>query len=296
MSDLLLPEIVRTTQGQGNLPKLEIRTPQASADIYLHGAHITHWQPTGHTQVLFLSTQSKFEPTKAIRGGIPICFPWFGPGPDPAHPITPAHGFARTSEWTLDSVEQNPESVTVTLSLKSSEATRSHWRHDFEANYKVTIGAQLHFELTVTNTGSAPFTFEEALHTYHQVGDATHIKITGLDSVEYLDNRDNLRQKTQQAYIAMDQPVDRFFLDTPATTRIQDPIFHRILQIEKQNSSTTVVWNPGQEGAATFTDMAKEEWKQFACIEAANAKSNAIPLAPGAHHSMSAKISIHPLA
>jgi D-hexose-6-phosphate mutarotase len=316
MSDLIsalnirhaIPGTASIVEGANGLPKIHISTPQASAEIYLHGAHLTSWRPAapdGKAQedVLFLSRRSNFAPGKAIRGGVPICFPWFGPkslGPNSVQkagdPPAPQHGFARTTEWTLESITREQNEITVTLSLTSTETTLQSWPHPFRADYRVTIGQHLTLALTVTNTGDAPLTFTEALHTYHHTGDAAQVRISGLDGIHYLDNREKLREKLQQGDITFPTPTDNIYLDTTGSVVLHDPTLGRNVTVDKQHSATTVVWNPGSEGASALADMADEEWQYFACIEASNVHAFAISLAPGQTHTMTAILRSQPLA
>ncbi len=296
-----LPGIASVVEGANGLPKIHITTPQASAEIYLHGAHLTSWRPVGpdgkaQEDVLFLSRRSHFAPGKAIRGGIPICFPWFGPksGQKAGDPPAPQHGFARTTEWTLEAITQQQNNVIVTLSLTSSETTLHSWPHPFRAEYRITIGSELSIALTATNTGQSPFTFTEALHTYHHVGDVAQVFITGLDGLHYLDNRDKLREKIQQGDITFPTPTDNIYLDAPGSVVLHDPTLARTVTVDKQQSATTVVWNPGSEGAIALADLADEEWDYFACIEASNVHAFAIQLDPGQTHTMTATLRSRP--
>ncbi len=296
-----LPGIAQIVEGANGLPKIHITTPQASAELYLHGAHLTSWKPEGQEDVLFLSRLSHFAPGKAIRGGIPLCFPWFGPKsptPKPGEPSAPQHGFARTSEWTLEAITKKPNAVDVLLSLTSSEATLLAWPHPFRAEYRVSIGEQLTLALTVTNTAPvniAPFSFTEALHTYHHVGDAAQVRISGLDQARYLDNRDGLREKLQSGDITFPTPTDNIYLDTTGSVVLHDPTLARTVTVDKQHSATTVIWNPGLEGATALADMADEEWQYFACIEASNVRDFAITLAPGQSHTLTAILQVAPI-
>ena len=165
-----LPKSVRIEAGNGGLPKIVVSSDLASAEIYLNGAHVTHYQPTGKQPVLFISRKSSWEAGKAIRGGVPICFPWFGS--KQGDPRAPGHGFARLRPWTIESVTQdNAGIVAVTLALKSDEQTRAMWPFDFAAKYVVSVGTALEMNLAVQNTSREPSKFEEALHTYLSVGD-----------------------------------------------------------------------------------------------------------------------------
>jgi len=288
-----IPEFAQILPGNGNLPKIQITTPAASAEIYLHGAHLTSWHPAGLEEVIFLSRQSLFQEDKAIRGGVPICFPWFRAKAD--NPQAPAHGVVRTKAWQLDSIAQQGEEVIVSLSTASDEATRTLWPHEFRITHRITIGKQLKLELIVENLGPAPFQFEEALHTYHAVSSVESIAIRGLDAVYYLDNRDNNQRKAQSGEIHFTAPTDNAYTETTHPLEIRDPALNRSIHIEKQNSQTTIVWTPWQQGAQSMADMADEEWQNFACVEASNILAAAVTLPAGESHTMSATIRVSSL-
>ena len=188
-----IPGAASIVAGNGGLPKVQISTPSATAEIYLHGAQVTSWKPTGFDEVIFLSQHSRWENGKAIRGGIPVCFPWFRAKTD--DPKAPAHGFARTKAWDVEGIDKIADAVLVTLSTQTDAESRKWWPYECRVVLKIAVGAQLRLDLTVTNTGSDSLHFEEALHTYNRVGDVHSLRISGLDGVAYLDNRDgNLRK------------------------------------------------------------------------------------------------------
>lgn len=279
-----IPGQVRIVAGEGHLPKVQITAPAAAAEIYLHGAQLTSWRPAGSEEVIFLSKHSRWEDGRAIRGGIPVCFPWFrGKADDPQ---APAHGFVRTKSWDLTSITQEQESVVATLETESDEASRRWWPHAFRIVHRISVGSGLRLELAVTNIGSAPLTFEEALHTYYQVGDVEKVRVSGLDATHYLDNMDGNREKVQSGNVVMTGPTDNAYLNTRATLELIDPLLRRRIQIEKKNSETTVVWNPWQEGAKKLADLGDEEWRTMACVEGSNILSNAVALAPGEEHAL----------
>ena len=285
-----IADIVAVVPGNGGLPKLRVTLPSASAEVYLHGAQITSWRPAGADETLFVSEHSNWKKGSAIRGGIPICFPWFrGKADDPA---APAHGFVRTKEWRLDSVTKDGESVVVALSTDSDESTRRWWPHPFRIVLKLLIGTTLRLELKVTNTGHAPFRFEEALHSYLRVSDAASVRVRGLDRVSYLDNVDGNRRKTQSGDVAFRAQTDNAYIDVSGSAELMDAEWRRAIVTEKVNSGTTVVWNPWHEGAASLRDLGGDEWRQFACVEAANILSTAISLAPGQEHVMQAILQV----
>src|ERR1700677_4516914 len=188
--------VAQITTGSGGLPRVSVNTAAATAEIYLHGAQVTSWRPAAGEEVIFLSRQSQWEPGRAIRGGIPVCFPWFRNKAD--DPKAPSHGFVRTKAWQLDSVEKLGDAVRVSLSTSSDEGTRAWWPYDFHLLHRLTIAAELTQELVVTNTGTAPLRFEEALHTYYRVASAESLRISGLNGVAYLDNTEANREKRQE--------------------------------------------------------------------------------------------------
>jgi len=285
--------IAQVMSGNGGLPKLQVTTKLASAEIYLHGAQITSWKRVGAEEVIFLSEHSHWEEGRAIRGGIPICFPWFRAKAD--DPKAPAHGFVRIREWQLDAVlSEKDGSVTVVFSTQSDDSTRHWWPHEFRLTHRISIGTTLGLELTATNTGSAPFSFEEALHTYFRVGDAARVRVRGLNEFTYLDNTDQNRDKTQSEDLVLTGPTDNAYLRVQSAAELIDPILSRNLRTEKENSGTTIVWNPWQQGAASLSDLGKDEWRQMICVEASNILSSAVSLAPGDQHTMRATLSVSP--
>jgi glucose-6-phosphate 1-epimerase len=285
-----IPHRVQALSGNGGLPKIRVTAPSASAEIYLHGAQLTSWQPAGGEEVLFLSDHSHWQDGRAIRGGIPVCFPWFRAKAD--DPAAPAHGVVRTKEWRLESVAIDGESVVVLCSTENDEATQRWWPHGFRLTHRLSIGKSLRLELQVTNTGQTSFRFEEALHTYFRVSDVERVSIRGLDRVAYLDNFDGNRRKTQPGDLILTGKTDNAYIDVAGPAELIDPARRRVIRTEKVNSATTVVWNPWQEGAGSLADLGNDEWRQFACVEASNILGSAITLAPGQEHRMQATLSI----
>jgi glucose-6-phosphate 1-epimerase len=287
---MALPAAV-TVATDSALPRLDISTPRASARIYLHGAHVAAWQPLGASApVLWMSAQSHFRPDKPIRGGVPICFPWFGPHAQ--DPTAPAHGFARLSPWTLcDAGEAADGTVTLTFQLESDNASPV-WPHHFHADLRVSIGPVLRIDLDVHNLDEAAFTFEEALHTYFAVGNIEHVTVSGLEHAYYLDKVAGKSTRQCDAAIRFDRETDRVYTDTQASCVIHDPGLSRRITIAKQGSSSTVVWNPWIQKARTMADFGDDEWPGMLCIETANVGNAAVRLRPGDRHTMTAAISV----
>jgi glucose-6-phosphate 1-epimerase len=267
-----------------------ITTPHATATVYLQGAHVTAWQPKGQQPAIFLSRRSDFAAGKAIRGGVPIAFPWFAARHDGK--TGPSHGFARIQDWTLAFAALAGDDLHLTFTLGPTEMSRSLGYDNFRLAYQLTIGSTLTMQLTVANDGSAPLIFEEALHTYYAVADIHEVTVTGLEGVTYLDKNDNLQSKVQHGAISITEPTDRVYLNTASTCVLRDTASKRRIIVAKTGSNTTVVWNPWESGALKLPDLDPSEWHEFIAIETVNAAANAVTLAPGATHVMQAHVSI----
>ena len=285
-----IPGIAKVVEGNGGLPKVRITSRAAVGEMYLHGAHVTSWKPAGREEVLFLSSQSRWEHDRAIRGGIPICFPWFGNKADESK--APAHGFVRTKAWQLESIAQVGDGAVVSMFTESDEDTKRWWPADFRAVYRVTFASELGLELVVTNTGTTSLRFEEALHAYHRVGNVLKTRLAGLSGITYIDKTDSNRKKTQQGEIAIVSETDRVYLDTNNAIEMEDPVLRRRTHVAKENSRTTVVWNPWVQKAQSLADFADDEWMQMICIETSNVSDFAVHLAPGQTHTMKALVTV----
>ena len=289
-----IPGVLSFFENDHGLIGAAISTAACTAQIYLQGAHLTVWQPTGQKPVLFLSERSFFAPGKAIRGGIPIIFPWFGARTVTAEsPRTdgPSHGFARTAEWQLAFAALAGDDLHLTLTLSPSDTSRALGFDNFQVAYQIVLGAELRLQLTVANLGETPLHFEEALHTYFSVGDVQQISIIGLSDTEYIDKTDGFKRKRQkESPLTLVGETDRPYLDNQNPVNLDDPVLHRHITVDKSNSKTTVVWNPWSELAAKLPDMAPDGWLEMTCIETANAADNAITLAPQQAHTMEAHI------
>ena len=279
-----IPGAAQVVVGNGGLPKVVVSTPEASGEMYLHGGHVTSWKPKDMREVLYLSPNSLFVDGRAIRGGIPVCFPWFGDKAD--DPAAPAHGFVRTKDWQLEAVERTGTPVVVTMSTASDEGTRKWWPFDFRLGCRASFGQELKVELIATNTGSDAFTFEEALHAYFAVKDCEVATVRGLDGTRYLDKTDSYVEKSQVGDVRFSGETDRVYLETKSALALVDDAGKRTTTVEKENSHTTVVWNPWSEKSAALQDLGADEWKNFVCIETTNVGPSAVTLEPGQSHTM----------
>jgi glucose-6-phosphate 1-epimerase len=266
----------------GALPEpVHVLASEATGAISAHGAQVLSWVPDGGAEVLFVSRAARLDTGSAIRGGIPVVFPWFGPGRVAG--MSPAHGFARTAAWRLLRVDDGADTATVEFGLTEQDATSEWFPHPFEARLTVTFGRELRVGLAVTNTGRAPFSYEDALHTYFRVGNAERVRIEGLDGATFVDKTHEGERAIQQGGVVITGETDRIYAST-ATARIVDPVLGRTICVAKAGSADTVVWNPWVDRARALGDLADDEWGEFVCVEAANIGRSAIDLVPGASH------------
>lgn len=267
---------------------IDVTTPFSAARIALQGAHAMTWQPKGQKPVIWLSQAAKFAPGKSIRGGVPICWPWFGPHATESG--YPGHGFARTIPWLLLEAHRLPDRrVRLVFEPQLDETCRAQWPHASTVRFTVTLGQELVVSLATTNTGSASFTLGQALHTYFAVGDVHRIEIAGLEGCRYIDKVDGGKRKKQQGRVTIVGEVDRIYLDTAGCCGIIDPAWKRTILITSTGSRSTVVWNPGKEKAARMGDFGRQGEDRMVCVETANAAADAITLAPGETHRMTAQ-------
>lgn len=270
------------------LIRIRITRPEWEAEVFLQGAHIARFSLRGDP-LLFMSTESFYKPGKALRGGVPIIFPWFGN--HATNSALPAHGFARTAEWTLADIAHRERDTSLAFRLSAGEQTQELWPHEFALEYDILLGEQIALTLRTRNSGSSPFTFEHALHTYLYVADVHQVSVHGLNGVEYIDKTDGMQRKRMSSdAFSIDRETDSVFVNTDATCVVEDPVFARRIVIEKEGSNSTVVWNPWSEKAKAFSDFGDDEWQRMVCVESANAADNAITLGPGESHEMRVRL------
>lgn len=263
----------------------KVDTPQAKGMVFLHGAHVTSWTPTGQQDVLWMSESSFFELGKPIRGGVPICFPWFGPYP--SRPDLPAHGLARTKVWDVARVNGNStDGIEICLATTIDR---------MRVEYSIGFGSSLRLSLTATLAQDCPEPrfYEDALHTYFSVSDIEQISIEGLESRSYMDKMQNgsMKPRTSEA-IRFNTETDRVYVDTNDDCLLVDPGWNRKIRVSKLGSQSTVIWNPWIEKSARMPDFGDDEWKGMVCIETANVGNSRVRLVPGRSHITTAIISV----
>ncbi|MDX9958459.1 MAG: D-hexose-6-phosphate mutarotase [Spirochaetia bacterium] len=278
-------------EGPGGLVFADIDNGLGTARLCLQGAHLVSFQPADQpVPLIWVSEYASFGPGKSIRGGVPVCWPWFGP--HATEPGYPGHGFARTVMWEVVSTAKMPSGATgITLSLIANDLTRAQWPHDTSVELSVTVGRNLELSLATTNNGPTQVELGEALHTYFQIGDIEQVQITGLDNTGYLDKVGEHCRRTQEGSIRFSGETDRVFVDTEAVCTIVDDQLKRRIVIRKTGSRSTVVWTPWTEKANKMGDFGKDGWRRMVCVETANALENCVVLEPGETHRMTAEYS-----
>ena len=286
--EIHIPDRIGLKSGLGGLPYFELHWNGAEAHLYLHGAHVLHYQPAGQQPVLWQSEASWFEPGKPIRGGIPVCWPWFGA--HPTEPDQPSHGFVRLTEWEPISTSSTEESTIATLQFPASGCPQG-----MSLQLRVELSEQLSVSLITANNSGADFKFSEALHSYFSIRDIRSVIILGLEDQRYLDSLYRGSSPQQQSGpISFSAETDRIYIDTPHTCTIVDEVFKRSIHIQKENSLSTVVWNPWIDKSIRMPDFGDREFMNMLCLETANCGPNAVTLASGETHTMRLQIFAQP--
>lgn len=287
---------LRFINTEADIPHIEINNEFASAKISLQGAHVLSWKPHNEDEVIWISEDATFAREKSVRGGIPICWPWFGAA-DFERETTialPAHGFARTVFWKVieASLLKSGETQvtfqldTTTLSINTEEM----WPTPTLATYRLVIGKTLSLSLTTLNNSNEAFTLGQALHTYFSVSEISEVTVLGLENKEYLDKTKAFKRCTQTSPLTISGEVDRIYLNTDETVKIKNN--KRNIVIKTKGSHSTVVWNPGETVANKMGDLGPDGYRAMLCVESANAAEDEVTLKPGESHQLQATYSI----
>lgn len=286
-----LPETVRLIEEYEGLPFLRINAPGGSGEVFLQGAHLVSWIPLGQRPVLWMSEASRFNPGVPIRGGIPICFPWFNYFA--GHPDAPHHGFARILPWTLTKVREPGASVELTLQLSDTPMSRaSAWPFQFDLTLTITLGTHLRIELDVVNRDDVAFIFEEAFHTYFAVDDVCYTCISGLEGFDFVVGGEQSAVEDQPIVLGS-TGIGRRYPDATSGIMV-DSGNQRTISIDSEGSRGVVVWNPGPDTARSLEDFSDDGWPTMICFETCNLGEAAIRLNPGNKHTMIAQFTIAP--
>lgn len=289
-------EGVRFIKDENGLEYVEIDNRHATAKLALQGAHMMHWQPKSTAQpVLWLSSNARYTLGRSIRGGVPICWPWFG-----AHPTDSSycpHGFARVIPWQLKKSNRLGNGTTrLLLQMTETDVTKRQLSYPYQLTLEITIGNYLRMEMTTTNLANHPFMIGEAYHTYFNVSDVENTQITGLDNLVYSDKVEGYLRNVQHGALQFNGEFDRVYLNSGEDCVIRDSGYDRAIRVAKSGSNTTVIWTPGAEKASQMGDMgATDEWRRMLCVESANAMENSVTIFPNETHKMVTEYSLEPL-
>jgi glucose-6-phosphate 1-epimerase len=274
--------VVEFAETEHGLVKTVVSRGGMTGEVFLQGAQVTAWQPPGAQPVIFTSSHAVFAPGKAIRGGVPVIFPWFGP--HPSDPAAPQHGVVRAAAWQLDNVEQDSDAVTLALSVALD---------GFALTCGVSFGTELRIALAARNTSNNALDFEEALHTYFAVSDVERVSVSGLEGSGFIDKTAGMQRRPPSgAPLSLAKETDSVYLDTPGRLVIHDPAWRRRIVIEKSAAASTIVWNPWPEKAAAMADLGADNWRGMLCVETGNVADNRVRLAPGTAHEMTTRITL----
>ncbi|SMP39931.1 glucose-6-phosphate 1-epimerase [Sphaerochaeta associata] len=287
-----LSQTVRMASEPAGLSVLLIENEQARCLVYLQGAHVASFTPNGQGNLLFMSPYSAYEKGKPFRGGIPICFPWFGK--HPKRDDLYLHGLVRTKAWELREVNDIADGSTkIILATEDDECTRSIWPHRFSLQLTITVAAFLRLELQVTNADEQPISFEEAFHTYFHIGSLPDCSITGLEGCPVVDRADGNREYSQNGLVFVGGEFVRIFEHAGPVVVLHDPILGRTIRMEQENLKQVFVWNPGDEKARQNPEVL-DAWKDFVCVEQVNSGKAAVVLEKGRTHQSTLQISSLP--
>jgi len=271
---------------------VDISNQYANARISTYAAQVISFLPNNATEdVLFLSDNAIYKDGKAIRGGAPICWPWFGD--DTSGFGRPSHGFVRNEPWSvLASAALSDGRTSITLGLSDSESSRTVWPYKFKLELEVTVGQKLEVKLTTKNIGNKAFTISQALHTYFNISDVDNVSITGLDGKNYLDKLEGFNSKSQSGDVSLTGETDRIYQQAPTSVFLKDTGFDRTINIESSGSKTTVIWNPWSTSVTKIADLDECSFRNFVCVETANAADDMVTIPEGKEHTITATYEI----
>jgi glucose-6-phosphate 1-epimerase len=278
--------------GQGGLPVAIITNEFGKASVSIYGAHVLSYRPKGQEEVLWMSSLSTFEEGNPIRGGIPVCFPWFGPHASDSK--KPQHGFARLQMWKVAETIDLPEGETqLSLTLRQNPKIKTLWPYSFQADMIITVGAWLKVTFRCTNTGKEQFSYSGALHSYFAVSDIANVKIKGLGGSCYYDGLGATVPSTQEeGSLVIRKEENRRYINTTSDCIIEDSGLSRKIRVGKTGSRVTVVWNPGAEMAKKIADMPDDGYKNMVCVEAVNAYDDIVTVQPKGSCTLATNIAV----
>jgi len=275
---------LRFTEGKSGMTKVELTFDQARLELYLQGAHITRYQPAAGIEVLWMSDSALYQPGKALRGGIPLCWPWFGA--HAYHSDMPQHGYARTSQFQISSTRADHQVTSIILTLDAAQTPLP----DFALEFEIRLSDVLWMEMRSQNLSASTLTLSNALHSYFAISNRQQVTIPSVTQLTYLDKPQNYRSQQQTSAIIFDSEVDRVYQAPPARIDFFDQERNINTSIESWGNNNLVIWNPGEQKARQMNDFDDNGFEQMICIEPANALAQSVNLLPGEYHRLGQKI------
>jgi len=265
---------------------VDISNQHAKARVSTYAGQVISFVPNDAVEdVLFLSDKVSYKLGHTIRGGIPVCWPWFGD--DTSGFGRPSHGFVRNQSWrVLATHELDDGRTSITLGLTDSDSSRAVWPYKFELELEVIVGKSLELKLTTKNTGNKAFTITQALHTYFNISNAENVSVIGLNGKSYLDKLDDFNSKSQSGDVLIVEEVDRVYQQAPENVVLKDSGFNRDISITSRGSNTTVIWNPWLTSVKNISDLDENSFQNFLCVETANAADDSITIPEGMSHTI----------
>ncbi|UJJ31516.1 D-hexose-6-phosphate mutarotase [Halopseudomonas maritima] len=277
-----LPDGIVLTHNSAGKAFLKIEHPAVRALVALEGAHLVSCIPTGQPDLLWMSQVDAQAPGGVLRGGVPLCWPWFGSAQS-----GPAHGIARRNLWQLEHADADQQGVRLRFSLPAATLRSTLPGECWALTLELSLGATLHMALTTRNTGQTAQSLSQALHSYLPVSDISRVRVEGLAGARYLDQLSG-KMQSQHGALHIDQEVDRIYLDHREPLYLHDT--DRILEVRRSGSASVVLWNPWQAKSTRLDNFPAEGYRQMLCIEAANADADARLLHPGEQHTLACEI------
>ena len=269
-----------------------VRTAHAELLVAEQGAQVLRYRRNGQPPLIWLSDQARYLSGQGVRGGVPVCWPWFGDlqrNPPAVQAMVqgeaPFHGLARTLDWTLQDVQEQADQVTLRFALELPDGLPC-WPHAASLHLQIELGEQLQLRLITRNIGSRPLAISQALHSYFAVSDIHQVRLRGLDGCRYIETLDNWSPQQQAGDLQFAGETDRIYLDVPPRVVIDDPLWQRRLVLETMGSRSAIVWNPWVEKSTRLTQFAADAWQGMLCIETANVLDDVVLLAPGQAHAL----------
>ena len=263
---------------------IDIDTDLCTAQIFLQGAQIVQYQPKGQKPLLWVSSADDFKPGNGIRGGIPICWPWFGMSNTDGFP---QHGFARTQVWTVESTKIIDECVEIVMALTITPEVTHYWPHNTTVKALFSIGKSLSVSIVNTNNGDSTVELTQALHTYFPIDDIHQLSAGGFAGSKYIEFGEGPFNQDEDI-IQFDRETDRVYTDLSLAQQLRTP--SGVIEISRENSQSAVLWNPWIDKSQRLSRFNDDDYLTMVCLEAANVLEDKVQLQPGQSHKLTTTI------